>query len=122
MEQTGPAAESARRRAGARILVVEAEVALAAELRSVLAIQAGSWSNRFERRTRYPTEDPVVRVRELEIDLNGRTGARAGRVERLTPTEYALLRLFTEHLDKLLTEGMLLEAVWGPARLAGRWC
>ena len=45
---------------------------------------------------------------------------RAGRLVRLTPTEYALLGLFTMHPDKLLTEAMLLEGVWGRARPASR--
>ena len=62
--------------------------------------------------------EPVLRVRELEIDLSRRTVVRAGHVVRLTSTEFALLRLFTVHHDELLTERMLLESVWGPARLA----
>ena len=32
----------------------------------------------------------------------------------LTPTEYELLRAFVAHPDKVLTDRMLLQAVWGP--------
>ena len=32
----------------------------------------------------------------------------------LTPTEYDLLRVFIEHPNKLLTDKMLLQRVWGP--------
>ena len=37
-----------------------------------------------------------------------------GREVQLTPTEYALLRAFITHPDKVLTRRMLLQEVWGP--------
>ena len=37
-----------------------------------------------------------------------------GREVHLTPTEFDLLRAFTAHPDKVLTDRMLLQAVWGP--------
>ena len=36
-----------------------------------------------------------------------------GRRVHLTPTEYDLLKLFLTHPDKVLTDRMLLETVWG---------
>lgn len=52
-------------------------------------------------------------VGELEIDVSQRRVLRAGRFVHLTPTEYALLREFARYADKLLTERMLHEAIWG---------
>jgi two-component system KDP operon response regulator KdpE len=56
---------------------------------------------------------PTVRVGDLEIDWARQRVVQASRLVHLTPTESALLRLFTLHIDKLLTERMLLEAIWG---------
>ena len=55
-------------------------------------------------------------VGDLEIDLAQKRVTQAGRLVHLTRTEYALLGLFARHGDKLLTERMLLDHVWGPAR------
>jgi len=64
------------------------------------------------------TTNHVVRVGELEIDVGRRRVLRAGQVVRLTPREYALLVQFAMHVDKLLTERMLVEWVWGSERPA----
>jgi two-component system KDP operon response regulator KdpE len=39
----------------------------------------------------------------------------AGADIHLTPTEYDLLKAFIAHPDRVLTDRMLLQAVWGPA-------
>ncbi|HEY7071193.1 MAG TPA: response regulator transcription factor, partial [Acidimicrobiales bacterium] len=50
----------------------------------------------------------------LAVDLERRQVSVDGREVRLTPTEYALLRTFITHPDKVLTRRMLLQEVWGP--------
>jgi two-component system, OmpR family, KDP operon response regulator KdpE len=55
----------------------------------------------------------VFRTGALEVDLERRQ-VRVGRADvHLTPTEYELLRVFVEHPNKLLTDRMLLQRVWG---------
>jgi two-component system KDP operon response regulator KdpE len=50
----------------------------------------------------------------LEVDLSARTVRKGGQEIKLTPTEYALLRLFVTHAGKVLTHRLLLTEVWGP--------
>ena len=50
----------------------------------------------------------------LEVDLERRLVRVAGSEVHLTPTEYSLLRVFIDFPDKLLTDRMLLQRVWGP--------
>ncbi|HZS02705.1 MAG TPA: response regulator transcription factor [Chloroflexota bacterium] len=56
----------------------------------------------------------VFRSGDLAVDLERRQVTVGGRQVRLTPTEYALLRAFITHPDKVLTRRMLLQEVWGP--------
>jgi two-component system KDP operon response regulator KdpE len=60
-----------------------------------------------------PRSDSVIRVGSLEVDLERRRVLRDGELVHLTPTEYNLLGLFCAHTDKLLTDRMLLEEIWG---------
>jgi two-component system KDP operon response regulator KdpE len=57
---------------------------------------------------------PVFRSGDLAVDLERRLVTVGGQEVRLTPTEYALLRAFITHPDKVLTRRMLLQEVWGP--------
>jgi two-component system KDP operon response regulator KdpE len=57
--------------------------------------------------------EDTLRVGDLEIDWDRQRVVQAGHLVHLTPTEYALFRHFALHVDKLLTERMLLEGVWG---------
>lgn len=57
---------------------------------------------------------PVFRTEDLAVDLERRLVSVASREVHLTPTEYALLKAFIPHPDKVLTDRMLLRAVWGP--------
>ena len=56
---------------------------------------------------------PVFRLGELQVDLEYRRVSLAGEEVHLTPTEYDLLRAFIAHPDKVLTDRMLLQSVWG---------
>jgi two-component system, OmpR family, KDP operon response regulator KdpE len=57
--------------------------------------------------------EPVMCVGNLEVDLERRRVLRDGQVVHLTPTEYDLLKLFAAHPDKILTDRMLLDEIWG---------
>ncbi len=56
----------------------------------------------------------IFRTGELEVDLERRTVQIGGREIHLSPTEYELLKLFVTNPDKVLTDRMLLQQVWGP--------
>jgi two-component system KDP operon response regulator KdpE len=58
--------------------------------------------------------DAMFRNGNLEVDLAARVVRKDGKEVKLTPTEYALLRLFVTHAGKVLTHRQLLTEVWGP--------
>jgi two-component system KDP operon response regulator KdpE len=68
-------------------------------------------------RHRTPQErlEPFVSGR-LSVDLINRDVRVAGERVRLTPTEYAVLRLFAQHPGRVLTHGQILREVWGAHR------
>jgi two-component system KDP operon response regulator KdpE len=55
----------------------------------------------------------VFRQGDLEVDLTRRLVLVAGEPVRLTPTEYALLRLLVQHAGRVLTHRQILREVWG---------
>ncbi|MBI2774035.1 MAG: response regulator transcription factor [Chloroflexi bacterium] len=55
----------------------------------------------------------VVEVGELRVDLQTREVVVRGEPVHLTPTEYDLLRAFVRSPDRVLTDRMLLQQVWG---------
>lgn len=57
--------------------------------------------------------DALFRSGTLEVDLARRTVMKSGSEVRLTPIEYALLRLLVTHAGKVLTQRYLLTEVWG---------
>lgn len=59
------------------------------------------------------TPDPVFVAGDIQIDLARRLVTRKGEVVRLTPTEYALLRLLVQHAGRVLTHRQILKEVWG---------
>jgi two-component system KDP operon response regulator KdpE len=58
--------------------------------------------------------DAVFVSGPLEVDLAARVVRKGGQEVKLTPTEYALLRLLVAHAGKVLTHRQLLAEVWGP--------
>jgi two-component system KDP operon response regulator KdpE len=58
--------------------------------------------------------DPVVRFRDIEVDLSRQLVRRKDRIVHLTPTEYRLLEAMITNPGKLLTHRWLLARVWGP--------
>lgn len=67
--------------------------------------------------TRHIAPEPEVtcfRSGDLQIDLARRLVMVRGQPVKLTPTEYALLRLLVQHAGRVLTHRQILRAVWGP--------
>ena len=67
---------------------------------------------------RHAQPEPDLRVfttGELHVDLTRRLVTVRGEPIKLTPTEYALLRLMVQHAGRVLTHRQILKEVWGPA-------
>jgi len=62
--------------------------------------------------------EPVMRFDGLEVDLERRRVVVSGTEVRLTPTEWDLIKLLTSHPDKVLTDRMITDAVWGASYAA----
>ena len=70
---------------------------------------------RVARRHAQPSpEEPIFTAGAVQIDLARRTVTRNGEPVKLTPTEYALLRLLVQHAGRVLTHRQILREVWGP--------
>jgi len=65
---------------------------------------------------RAPTEAELATVTfgEITVDFSSRIVRRGASEVKLTPKEYALLRLLVLHRGKVLTHQQLLREVWGP--------
>jgi two-component system, OmpR family, KDP operon response regulator KdpE len=61
-----------------------------------------------------PPGEPVIRVGELEVDLDKHEVRVGGNPVHLTPHEFDLLRYLARNEGKLLTHRMILQEVWGP--------
>jgi two-component system KDP operon response regulator KdpE len=59
--------------------------------------------------------EPLIRIGELEIDLEQRSLRVNGELVQLTPHEFRLLRLFATNEGKLLIHRTILREVWGAA-------
>ena len=60
------------------------------------------------------TNDPIIKLGELEINLAGRTVKKSGQEVDLTRTEFDILSLLAQNIDCIVTSKMILEKVWGP--------
>jgi two-component system, OmpR family, KDP operon response regulator KdpE len=58
--------------------------------------------------------EAVFTAGDLQVDLAARVVQKGGQEVKLTPTEYALLRLLVTHAGKVLTHRQLLSEIWGP--------
>jgi two-component system KDP operon response regulator KdpE len=56
----------------------------------------------------------VYEIGQFAVDVTSRSVTIGGEPVKLTPTEYALLRLLLQHAGKVLTHRQLLREVWGP--------
>jgi DNA-binding response OmpR family regulator len=59
-----------------------------------------------------PSNETVLRVGPLQLDLLDRTAKRGDREIDLRPREFRLLKYMMERNDKLLTRATLLKEVW----------
>lgn len=57
---------------------------------------------------------PVVRARDVEIDLVKRMVRKQGKEVKLTATEFNLLAYMASNAGRVLTHRNLLQKVWGP--------
>lgn len=59
------------------------------------------------------SEADVIRIADLEMDLNTKSVTRDGKRIDLTAKESLLLETFLKNRDKLLTREFIIEKVWG---------
>ena len=67
----------------------------------------------FIRRTTRVDDKPVVVCGDLSIDLAQRRVVVSGREVKLTPTEYAIMKVMAQNVGKVITHKQLFTAVWG---------
>jgi two-component system KDP operon response regulator KdpE len=66
-----------------------------------------------QRHAQPDVEDAVFASGSLQVDLARRIVTVKGEPVKLTPTEYALLRLLIQNVGKVLTHRQILREVWG---------
>lgn len=59
-------------------------------------------------------QEPVLTYGNVQIDLTRRLVTKNNVPVKLTPTEYALLKLMAQHAGRVLTHQQILREVWGP--------
>lgn len=70
---------------------------------------------RHASRSKEESTEPVLKIGELEIDLDRRRVLSRGHEVHLTPNEYKLFAYLMKHAGKVLTHRQLLKEVWGAA-------
>lgn len=69
--------------------------------------------NVFLRRADTVHKSEIMRIADMEIDLNNKTVIRANKKIELTAKEFLLLETFMKHKDELLSREFIIEQVWG---------
>ncbi len=67
------------------------------------------------RRLSSQSDEPILQVEKLQMDIMRRIVTVDGRPITLTPTEYEILRLLLQNAGRVLTHRQLLRQVWGTA-------
>lgn len=67
------------------------------------------------RRLANKSDEPIIQVNDLRMDLSRRLVTVEDKEISLTPTEYDILRLLLQNAGKVLTHRQLLRQVWGTA-------
>lgn len=64
------------------------------------------------RRNNHLPDQSILRVGDLELDIEKRTVTRGGKTIALQFREFLLLQTLMKHADSLVTRSMLMEAAW----------
>jgi DNA-binding response OmpR family regulator len=67
----------------------------------------------LRRRAEPSSDESVLRVHGLELNLVRRRATLHGRVLDLQPTEFRVLEFMMRHVGQVLTRTMIFEGVWG---------
>lgn len=59
-------------------------------------------------------EEKIVRIKDIEIDLEKRIVKKSGELVHLTSLEYDFFSFLVKNQGKVVTHGQILKAVWGP--------
>lgn len=68
-------------------------------------------------RRRFTRQSPELTAGPLVLDLLHHEASLQGEPVKLTPTEFALLKILTEHAGRIVTQGQIIRAVW-PAQVS----
>jgi DNA-binding response OmpR family regulator len=63
-------------------------------------------------RRSHQIKDPIVRIKDMEIDTSARTVKRGGQAIHLTPREFALLQFLAYHRGKVVSRTMIWEHLY----------
>jgi two-component system KDP operon response regulator KdpE len=88
-------------------------VAMPANLAKLVARLRAALRHRFRARD----AAPIRHYGDISVDPMNRRVQHAGRDVKLSPIEYQILTLLTEHAGKTLTHDYLLRRVWGPNKI-----
>ncbi len=67
------------------------------------------------RRSANKSDEPVIQINKLKMDVSRRVVTLDDKEISLTPTEYDILRLLMQNAGKVITHHHLLRQVWGTA-------
>lgn len=68
----------------------------------------------IQRRAQSEVADPVIVVGDLEVDVPGHVARVRGIEAKLSPIEFALVRVLAQHAGQIVTHRSILREVWGP--------
>ena len=68
----------------------------------------------IQRRSHSAADEPFFCAGNLTIDFTSHAVALKGEEVKLTPTEYALLKILAQHAGRIVSHRQLLREVWGP--------
>ena len=63
-------------------------------------------------RRKASTDEPEIVIGPLTLDLLHHTALLDGQLVKLTPTEFALLKLLARHAGKIVTQKQIVREVW----------
>jgi two-component system KDP operon response regulator KdpE len=63
-------------------------------------------------RRRFTRQSPQITAGPLVLDLLHHEAALSGAPLKLTPIEFALLKLLAEHAGRVVTQGQIVRSVW----------